>query len=313
MATGDASPLDLRSSLEDLEARVQAGDRLAAADIDRVRDCPDLIAVGLLGEADRRRRHGHRVTWLRVLALPGGNMPAGMPSPEPVAAGEYRITGPADGLDEFRHQVRAARSVAGDRPCVGGALDVLAEWCGDDPDRVVKAAAALRGDGLDALASAPLDRLGTFERARDLVEAASRGGVAVWRLSIDRGTFDQRLPLLDLAERLQQTLGTFRTLAPLPRLDPPEEPSTGYDDVRTIVLARLIAASIPSIQVDWSLYGPKLAQVALTYGADDIDNVPALDSLGLGWRRSPAEDIARQIRAAFAEPVERDGRFTVPS
>ena len=63
---------------------------------------------------------------------------------------------------------------------------------------------------------------------------------------------------------------------------------------------------MPSIQVDWALYGPKLAQVAIAYGADDIDNVAAIDTLGLGHRRSPATDISRQITAAFATPAARN-------
>ena len=51
----------------------------------------------------------------------------------------------------------------------------------------------------------------------------------------------------------------------------PAVPTTGYDDVKRIALARLVVDNIASIQVDWTLYGPKLAQVALTVGADDID------------------------------------------
>ena len=79
--------------------------------------------------------------------------------------------------------------------------------------------------------------------------------------------------------------------------------------MRTVAIARLMCASIPCIQVDWPLYGPKLAQVALMYGANDIDGVAAVDTSGLGARRSPIEDIRRQIRAAAAEPIERNGRY----
>ena len=67
--------------------------------------------------------------------------------------------------------------------------------------------------------------------------------------------------------------------------------------------------NIPSIQVDWTLYGPKLAQVALTVGADDVDAVSPADDAGTGPRRAPLEEIRRNIRAAGLEPIERDGRF----
>ena len=86
-------------------------------------------------------------------------------------------------------------------------------------------------------------------------------------------------------------------------------PTTGYDDVKRVALARLFLADVPSIQVDWALYGPKLAQVALTMGADDLDAVSPMDEAPEGPRRSPLEEVRRNIRAAALEPIERDGRF----
>ena len=73
--------------------------------------------------------------------------------------------------------------------------------------------------------------------------------------------------------------------------------------------SRLIVENVPSIQVDWALYGPKLAQVALTVGADDVDSVSPEDDTGEGRRRAPLEEIRRNIRAAGLEAVERNGRF----
>jgi len=57
------------------------------------------------------------------------------------------------------------------------------------------------------------------------------------------------------------------------------------------------------------LYGPKLAQVALTVGADDVDAVSPIDDLSQGPRRTALEEIRRNILAADLEPVERNGRF----
>ena len=64
-----------------------------------------------------------------------------------------------------------------------------------------------------------------------------------------------------------------------------------------------------ALQVDWSSYGPKLAQVALTFGADDVDAVPAEGPDERGWRRSPGEEIRRNITAAGFTPMPRDGCF----
>jgi len=103
----------------------------------------------------------------------------------------------------------------------------------------------------------------------------------------------------------------IRAFAPLPRRVNPAVPTTGYDDIRRVALARIVVDNVPSIQVDWSLYGPKLAQVALTVGADDVDGVSAEDDVSKGFRRSPLEEIRRNIRAAGYEPVQRSGRWDV--
>ena len=100
-----------------------------------------------------------------------------------------------------------------------------------------------------------------------------------------------------------------RAFAPLPRRVNPAAPTTGFEDVKHIALARLICDNVPSIQVDWSLYGPKLAQVALTVGADDVDGVSAEDESPEGRRRAPLEEIRRNIIAASQQPAERNGRF----
>src|SRR5438094_9864100 len=117
------------------------------------------------------------------------------------------------------------------------------------------------------------------------------------------------MPLLKAVADLQRRVAVLRAFAPLPRRINPAAPTTGFDDVKHVALARIVVDNVPSIQVDWSLYGPKLAQVALTIGADDVDAVSALDDLSEGRRRAPLEEIRRNIRAAGFEPIERDGRF----
>ena len=76
-----------------------------------------------------------------------------------------------------------------------------------------------------------------------------------------------------------------------------------------VALSRILVQNVSTIQVDWDLYGPKLAQVALAFGADDLDSVSAADDQSQGQRRSPVEEIRRGIKAAGFEPLERDARF----
>jgi aminodeoxyfutalosine synthase len=134
-------------------------------------------------------------------------------------------------------------------------------------------------------------------------------GLALARLTVHQVSSEPPASLFKRVASLQRTVAAVRVFAPLPRKLNPALPTTGYDDVKRIALARLLVDNVPSIQVDWSLYGPKLAQVALTVGADDVDAVSPLDETGEGRRRAPLEEIRRNIRAAGLEPAERDGRF----
>jgi aminodeoxyfutalosine synthase len=117
------------------------------------------------------------------------------------------------------------------------------------------------------------------------------------------------MPLLKAVAELQRAVAVVRAFAPLPRRVNPAAPTTGYEDVKHVALARIVVDNVPSIQVDWSLYGPKLAQIALTVGADDVDAVSAEEEGTEGRRRAPLEEIRRNIRAAGQEPIERNGRF----
>jgi aminodeoxyfutalosine synthase len=210
--------------------------------------------------------------------------------------------------DDARRLVRDTAARAAGRVLTGFSLADLLACAGGDHLALADLSAALSADGLAAVAAAPVDRLGEADSAAEAVRAVRQGGLGVWRATVDRAPFAARLDLIERAEAIHRETHAFKAFAPLPEFDPADQPSTGYDDVRTVALARLVT-TIPAIQVSWPLYGPKLAQVAIAYGAGDIDGVAAVDVLQLGHRRSPREEIERQIRAAFARPAERDGRF----
>jgi hypothetical protein len=187
---------------------------------------------------------------------------------------------------------------AGRVPVTGFSLaDIHA--AGDDALTLVAAA------GLAAIAEAPLDRLRDPDAAFSAARAAN---LPVLRLTIDRAPGGPIEALLDRAADLVKRWPSIQAFAPLPHHVGADAPSTGYEDVRIVALTRLLL-DVPHVQVDWALYGPKLAQVALAFGADDVDGVSALDDTGLGRRRAPLEEIRRNIIAASGEPAERDGLF----
>ena len=288
--------------LTDLESKAAAGEPFSDREAERVLACTDLVSVGTLGELARRARHGDVVTFAHVLIVDGREVPSEMG-----AATEVRITTKPASVDDAYAQVRAVAGVAGGRTVSGFSVADLLDLAGGDHLVLAEVAGHLREAGLTGVAFLPVDR---FEEPAELVRALIHGGLHVSRATVDRAsTPAERLACITRVAALQDETSALQAFAPLPRFDEAESPSTGYDDVRTIAVARLVCANVPSIQVDWALYGPKLAQVAIAYGADDIDNVSAIDTLGLGQRRSPATDIARQITAAFARPAARNARF----
>jgi hypothetical protein len=285
--------------------RVAQGRPLTEADARVILDTHDLIAVGAMADDVRRRMHGARTTFQRVLEVHVDAVPSSLPPAS--AAGEIRMVGrPGSGL----HAVEAARTVAslaGDIPVSGFSLADLLQLAGS-VDALEGLCADLREAGVEAIGETALD---TLDDAPAAIAAARRGGLAVIRLTIRELPPDERISRLLEAASLQASLGGFRALAPLPRIPVADAPSTGYDDVKLVALARVMVTAIPSIQVDWALYGPKLAQVALTVGADDVDGVAAVETATLGRRRTALEEIRGNIRAAALEPVERNARWEV--
>ena len=73
--------------------------------------------------------------------------------------------------------------------------------------------------------------------------------------------------------------------------------------MRLVALARLALPTVDVIEVDWQQYGPKLAQVALMFGANHLDRVLPIDDPALGPRRAATEDVRRNIAAAGFRPA----------
>jgi len=264
---------------------------------------PSLITVGARGDDERRRRHGARTTFVRVLEVRGQVLPAALAAS--AKPGEVRITGHPDSVESAEAAVRAARALAGAIPVTGYSLADLFDLAGGSIAAFADVLRRLASAGLDVVAEAPIDRLADPAAA---IRAARDAGLQVPRLTVHRVPEGGALEIVGKAREVQAAVGGVRVFAPLARISSVAQPSTGYDDVRLIALARLVVDNIDSIQVDWSLYGPKLAQFALTVGADDVDGVSALEG-DLGRRRSPLEEIRGNIRAAALEPMERDGFF----
>lgn len=92
--------------------------------------------------------------------------------------------------------------------------------------------------------------------------------------------------------------------------------TTGFDDLKNIAVARLLLDNIPHVKTHWIMVTPKISQMALTFGADDVEGTVILEKIthdagadtpvGL-----PYEEIVRLIKDAGRQPVERDALYNV--
>ena len=285
--------------------RVAEGAALSEAEAREILQSPDLIAVGMLGDEVRRRMHGARTTFNRVFEVHCDAVPSSLPSG--MSAGEIRLVGKPESIESAIEAVRRAAAVSQGLPLTGFSLADLFDLSAAADRPLDVFCRRLHEAGLEQIAGATID----MADALAAIQAARRGGLAVTRLVVSALPDVDRVASVLLARDIQTAVDGFKVFAPLPREVPVAQPTTGYDDVKQIALARVIATNIPSIQVDWVLYGPKLAQVALTVGADDVDGVAAVETGALGMRRSAIEEIRGNIRAAALEPVERNGRWEV--
>lgn len=132
---------------------------------------------------------------------------------------------------------------------------------------------------------------------------------------------EDRVDHLMRIRTLQDETGGFVTFIPLafqpweaPAMSLPE--TTGFDDLKTIAVSRLMLDNVPHIKSYWIMIGPRLAQVGLSFGADDIDGTVTEEKIAHDAGAPTAQamtvhELVRLIREAGRRPVERDTVFHV--
>ena len=128
-----------------------------------------------------------------------------------------------------------------------------------------------------------------------------------------------RIDHLIRLRELQDATGGFQTFIPL--AFHPENTKLGAEynikkpsglmDLRQMAIARLILDNIDHIKAYWIMLGIETAQIALAYGADDIDGTVRHELIYHDAGATTPEvmsvaDIERIIREAGREPIERD-------
>jgi aminodeoxyfutalosine synthase len=129
-------------------------------------------------------------------------------------------------------------------------------------------------------------------------------------------TYEERVDHLMALRDAQDETGGFLTFIPLAFHSwntglESLSPTTGFEDLKNIAVARLMLDNFDHIKAYWVMIGPKLAQIALSFGADDIDGTVMEEKIThmAGGETSQAltrKELRQFIREAGREPVERD-------
>jgi cyclic dehypoxanthinyl futalosine synthase len=129
-------------------------------------------------------------------------------------------------------------------------------------------------------------------------------------------TWEERVEHLFRIRDLQDETGGFTAFIPWTYqpggTDLQGETKGAVEYLKTLAISRLVLDNVPHLQVSWVTQGPKVAQVALKFGADDFgstmleENVVAATGVGFRLKRQEIETLIRQC--GF-EPQVRDHRY----
>ena len=364
----DETPVDRRlesSGLQDIAEKLAAGVRLDAADGVRLFES-DLLAVGLLANRERERRHGARTYFNHNIRLEATNVCVAsclfcsFARLKPGDADAYTLS-LEQALDKLRQrkdqpltEVHVVNGLHPDLPfdyytdLLRGLKEIrpdvhlkcftaveiafFADLYGMTDEQVLR---ELMDAGLDSLPGggaeifaervrrkiAP-DKCGT-ERYLDIHRIAHRLGLRsnVTMLYGHIETAEERVDHMLRARALQDETGGFQAFIPLAfhpdnnqmrKLPAP----SGAETLRVHAVSRLMLDNIPHVKAFWIATGVDVAQISLWFGVDDLDGTVQEEKIyHMAGARTPVAmtppEIARLIRAAGREPVERDTLYNV--
>ncbi|MBI1746185.1 MAG: aminofutalosine synthase MqnE [Acidobacteria bacterium] len=161
------------------------------------------------------------------------------------------------------------------------------------------------------------------DRWVELMEAAHQAGLksncTMLYGHIERA--EEKVDHLIRLRELQDRTGGFLAFIPLAfhpdNSDMADLPgTTGFSDLKQIAIARLMLDNIPHIKAYWIMITPQISQVALWYGADDIDGTVIEEKIyhdaGAQTPQSLTRNaLAHLIREAGREPLERDNVYNL--
>ena len=127
-------------------------------------------------------------------------------------------------------------------------------------------------------------------------------------------TYEDRVEHFRVVRDLQDRTGGFTAWIPWTfqkentALDGVVEEAGGFEYLKTLAVSRLYCDNIRHVQGSWVTQGPKIGQVSLSFGADDLGSIMIEENVvyAAGARnRMTQEEMRRLIADAGYEPVQR--------
>jgi aminodeoxyfutalosine synthase len=133
-------------------------------------------------------------------------------------------------------------------------------------------------------------------------------------------TLESRVDHLRRLRELQDRTGGFQAFIPLAFHPKNTEIAKGYttglEDLLSLAVARLYLDNFAHVKSFWIMVGPKIAQVSLHFGVDDIDGTVVEERIthaagAQAGQEMTVAELVRMIRQAGRVPVERDTLYNV--
>ena len=235
----------------------------------------------------------------------------------------------------FEHYVKMVSSIKRSFPDLhlkaftAAEIDYMMRISGLGLDEVL---VTLRDAGLDAMPGGGAEIFAPSVRSRlcpekisgqrwlEVIEAAHGAGIKTNATMLygHLETPSHRVDHLMKLRALQDRTGGFQAFIPLSYHPDNTEIGgsgvSGLEDLRTIAVSRLVLDNFAHIKAYWVMLGEKISQLALCFGADDLDGTIVEEkitwSAGEKSRRGiTPEELRRLIKMAGKRPVERDSFY----
>lgn len=160
----------------------------------------------------------------------------------------------------------------------------------------------------------------TTDQWFDVMETAHKIGMATTATMVYGfgETTAHRVEHLIRLRELQDRTNGFRAFIPWSfqanNTQLSSRPQSGVDYLRMVALSRLVLDNVKHIQAGWVTEGPHMAQMALTFGADDFGGVLMEESVvkatGIDFGMS-VEQIISLIDETTMTPAQRDTEYNI--